>query len=499
MKDRLFFWMGGVLLHFGIAKYIADKSDCELYGIFDVDIVHKKFFENQNITKFQKVWFYRDHVDLDPYRKPDVQYLQKFEEKYQIPLWHVAYSERSFYKFNPYHQFSHDEILSILEQECKLFEKALDESNPNFLLIGTTDSHHNDLLYRICKARGIKTLAMGAARFGYKEIVSWEVDRFDKIVEPIEVNYSKNEKTFQELQGFLHKFDFTKQFTDLKKKMKFTPSMRIKKFFKITFVYSGKKFRNHYVRVGMTRSKTLYKLPLIHLRKIIWRNFIEKISIKNLGNEPFIYYPLHSEPERALSIAAPYYTNQIEVITHIAKSIPVGYKLYVKDHPSMSLKGERSSSFYKEIMKLPNVVLLHPKIKRDDILEKCKMVITIAGTTGLEALFFNKPAIIFAETLFSHLPSIRKIEKLEELPEAIRELLKVKVNPNDLNKFIQFINANSFEVNRKPLSPDFRSRFQYKEILKSEMLSYLADHKNVFTVIADEYLKKIKKINEKQK
>ena len=39
----------------------------------------------------------------------------------------IAYSERSFYKFNDYYKFSGDEILSILEQECRLFEKVLDE------------------------------------------------------------------------------------------------------------------------------------------------------------------------------------------------------------------------------------------------------------------------------------------------------------------------------------------------------------------------------------
>ena len=45
-----------------------------------------------------------------------------------------------------------------------------------------------------------------------------------------------------------------------------------------------------------------------------------------------------------------FYTNQIEIIRHIAKSLPIGYKLCVKEHPAMNTRGWRSVSDYKEIM-----------------------------------------------------------------------------------------------------------------------------------------------------
>ena len=103
------------------------------------------------------------------------------------------------------------------------------------------------------------------------------------------------------------------------------------------------------------------------------RTFIEKNAVRVLDKKtPFVYYPLHSEPERALSIAAPFFTNQIDVITNIAKSLPVGYKLFVKEHPSMTLKRGtgRKLSFYKDLLKLPNVKLIHPEILTIDIKPK---------------------------------------------------------------------------------------------------------------------------------
>ena len=84
------------------------------------------------------------------------------------------------------------------------------------------------------------------------------------------------------------------------------------------------------------------------------------LNRKIFQNEKFIYYPLHIEQERSLLIAAPYYTNQIEIIRSIAKSLPIDYKLYVKEHPSQANRNWRDISDYKEIINIPNVRLIHP-------------------------------------------------------------------------------------------------------------------------------------------
>ena len=48
MKDKLLFYIDNFFVHFGIAKAIREKYDCELYAIIDVDTKAKKFFENQS-------------------------------------------------------------------------------------------------------------------------------------------------------------------------------------------------------------------------------------------------------------------------------------------------------------------------------------------------------------------------------------------------------------------------------------------------------------------
>jgi hypothetical protein len=157
MKPKLFFWIDTSGVHYGLAKYIQDNFDCELFSIFEMTDKPKIFFESQKLVKFKKIWFYYDYI-LKIKRKPDLNYLKSIEKKYNIPLWVIAANDRIFNHFNNFYKFSRDEILLILEDGIKLFERVLDEVKPDFLVMFETHQQHNHLFYKICKARNIKIL-----------------------------------------------------------------------------------------------------------------------------------------------------------------------------------------------------------------------------------------------------------------------------------------------------------------------------------------------------
>lgn len=494
VKDKLLVWIDGIFFHFCISKYIHDKYDCDLFTIIDVDNEKKIFFDKQKLVNFRKTWYYRDYIDTNPKRKPNLEYLTSFEKRTGINLWKIAYGERAFYGFNDYYKFKRNEILSILEQECKLFENVLDEIKPDFLIIGTTDSQHNLLLSDICKSRKIKVLMLGGARFGYRELISEEVDTIDGIVPP--TYEEKYDVTIEEIQSYYKKFNFLKQIRTLKKILHFSTSAKIKKFFKLIFIYGGKKYQNHFLFRGMTSFNILKTLPILDLKRRQVRKFVNKNFLKKIDDKTqFIYYPLHSEPERALSIAAPYFTNQIEIITHIAKSIPVGYKVFVRDHPIMDVKGGRNIKFYKEIMKLPNVQLFHPSLSQDELIMKCSLVVTVAGTGGMEAAIYGKPSIILTDTLYSSLPSVTKLQNLEDLPNVIRAALQKKVNPADMKDFIDSIDKHSFQVDKQSVVSELRMRFYQKKIQEKEMITFLDDFRPELEIFSSEYIKKIKMLS----
>ena len=69
---------------------------------------------------FNKIWFYHDFInEID--KIPDLDFLEKFEKKYGIQLSSLVFSERLFMEYNEFYQFSDEQILRILELECKFF------------------------------------------------------------------------------------------------------------------------------------------------------------------------------------------------------------------------------------------------------------------------------------------------------------------------------------------------------------------------------------------
>ena len=204
MKDKILFWVDIEFVYFGIAKNILENYDCDAYAIIDVNKKAKKFFDEQKIIKFNKVWYYLDEIKSG--KNTDVDYLVNFEKKYNIKLWNLIYSDRSFYKFNEHYKFFSNEILNIVEQECKFYEKILDEIKPDFLIIKMTDWHHNQLLYDLCKAKGIKILMTIPTRFGFRCIISEQVDKMDAIER-------KEKYQIEHLENYLQSFNSFKQAT----------------------------------------------------------------------------------------------------------------------------------------------------------------------------------------------------------------------------------------------------------------------------------------------
>ena len=127
MKDKILFWLETGSPHLGIAKYLDENHDCELFTIVNTN-KGKKFFQKQNIIKFIKTWYLHDNV-IKSNKKPDLQYLSLFEKKYQINLWNIVYSDVILSQYNNFYKFTENEILSVLEQICKFFEGILEEIN----------------------------------------------------------------------------------------------------------------------------------------------------------------------------------------------------------------------------------------------------------------------------------------------------------------------------------------------------------------------------------
>ena len=496
MNSKVICWQDFDFTTFGIAKNLQEKHNCDLFGIFDFPDRPTKFFQEQSLVKYDKKWFYHNHIS--PNKKPDLEYLKNIEKKYKIDIWKIAYNDRIFFKYNDFYKFTPDEILSIIEQGCRLFEKVLDDVNPDFVLMPISNSGRMHIFYEMCKSKDIKVLMLVPTRFGHRTMISEETD----FVDYPEEAPSRNTRTLEELQNYLKGHDTFKETSQYSEEFHKSKVQFFKAAIDFFLFSKNTNLKTHYTYFGRTKLRVFFNYIGAIIKKNYRVNFINKNLSRKLDDEPFIFFPMITEPERSLLIASPFYTNQFELLVHVVKSLPIGYKLYVKDNPQMSTRDWRSVSFYKQIMELPNVKLLHPSISPYDILKKCSLVITAGGTTGLEAAFYEKPTITFVDTLYSTLKSVYLLKNIQDLPSVIRSQLTKKIDLDDLNSFVNLIDKNSFEFSYGDLDIDFHHTFFYGGFLSDVeieipvMDAFLQKHQSEFDQLGLEYAKKIKQHQE---
>jgi len=497
MKPKLLFWVDPYYTHYGLAKYMGENMNCQMYSIFEVTDNAKKFFSSQKIVNFEKVWFYHDHV-FSQKSNPDIKYLEEIEKKYNLNLQLIAFHDRIFYHYNGYYKFSRDEILLIMENQIRFFDKILDSIKPDFIIMSPTTQQHNHIFYKICKSRGIKIIMAISARIGVnpnssrKHSNRWYLsDEVDPCLPlPDEKNDDLNNVMIPEKDDL---------YTDEKFSHEFQKST--KKYTKAALNYlftNDENVKTHYTYFGRTKFKVIFKMIHYELRKKYRENFMEKNLEHNITkSKKFVYFPLHQDQERILLIGAPFFRNQFESIKNIAFSLPVGFMLYVKDHTAMNARGWRSVNEMEKIMALPNVKLFHPIVNSKELIEKSELVVSTKGSSAIESGFYKKPSICFGKIGMYQISTMTNVKSIKDLPKIIKESLEKKVDENEIRRYEKMVYKNTFEFPLSNINDAFEDVFKIGgyyanvEIKSEKMLEFLKRYEKELTFLAMKHVEKI--------
>tara|TARA_A100001037_G_C15105047_1_gene615992 strand:- start:159 stop:1661 length:1503 start_codon:yes stop_codon:yes gene_type:complete len=493
MKDKIIVWLDSNLMQYCACYYLQKEIDADFYAIVDVTNKTRHFFENQTLVNFKKIWFFHDNTL--PIKHPNFEYLSSFEKKYNIDLWKLAVNDRIFYNFNDFYNFSKNEILSILENECNFLESVLNEINPDFVIMHEPYQHHDEIFFELSKSKNIKVMAFYFSTFGYNCEISENI------------HYADNISNIEQITKYRSFSELAKHYESLKvsdriKKQNVNPFGNKSNIASAAFDYLFKtkndNTKTHYSYFGHSKIRaTTNALSGSMKTKSRW-NFIEKNLVKDVDlNQKFVYYPLHIEQERSTLIVTPFYTNDIEFIKNIVKSLPIDYTLYVKEHPSQLTRHWRDEKIYNELLNIPNVILIHPHASSLDLVKNCSLAITKSGTVALEAAFYEKPAITCADFDYTILPSIERLQSVEDLPKLIRNCLEKKFNSKSLDEYITFKEKNTFPFDGTKFEINSVKKFFHGgrladvDITNEKMSEFLKENEENLKILVDAFVKKV--------
>lgn len=396
--------------------------------------------------------------------KIDWQFLNELEKECGLPnLWPFIFVDRVVmhnllvreypYDKSPYRR---DEMIKIFQVKAKAIINFLEKEKPDVIYFPVLGSIGNTLLYHLAKRKKIKTLLGIETRIGRGCVLTEDYRNFsyaENLFDRLTAN-NQNSKKIDEAKKYLASWRETgspylcrspyeqdKNFR-LQPLKWLTPKNLIRSFswFNKLFYSYLKGRQNDYGDVrplGALIDKSRRKL-----RSLVGFNYLyDEVD----SMEEFAFYPLHLEPEAATMLMAPFWTDQINLIAQIAKSLPLRFKLYVKEHPAMV--GYRTHAYYKRLKKIPNLKLIDPGFSSFDLAQKTKLVITITGTVGWEAILSKKPVITFGYVNYNKLSMVKKCEKIEQLPYLVKEQLEnFQYNEKELLNFIGAIIEESADV-----------------------------------------------------
>lgn len=385
---------------------------------FDVEAYQKQEPVFRRIHSF--VGYSKDHSEAQSVEEV----LQSLSEISDRSLEHIIVADR-YLQTLPQDE-SEKRIVRLYEFLNKLISENCYDS-----VLGELSSASDLIAYYLCEKNNIPFIHFEHSRIPNHIVFT---DIYDKRIDLKQTynRYKQNgipDETKKRLEEYYKSFLLSHQpdymkYTDTSKwKNTFLKShkdpfmQRIRRFlksYKDDIQYSAD-FYPHFSKRLSLRIREKYA----PVRSVVLKRFYSNVP----KGKPFLFAPLHYQPEAAIDVLAPEYTDQYKWIEELSENIKSKYTLVVKEHPSMI--GFRDAAFYKNLSGLQNVVLVDHRTPSIELIKKSVAVVTLTSTVGYEAIILDRPVFTFGNVFYNECDYVVQLSAEENISELIEKTISV--------------------------------------------------------------------------
>ena len=298
------------------------------------------------------------------------------------------------------------QLLHALAESVAFWEQEIREKNLSLVMDG------NKFVATTARALGVPYRRLTVARF--ETYYYWAVNEY--------LDHPGLKETYDALEDWP---DTEIKGSYILAAQKFEIEHHARSWWRIARTQPESLLRHFYYKArGMEKGDSVFLSDLVTLpfRIRSAQNHLAHLAttdINDLVGKTFVYYPLQKEPEAAIMQAAPECLSQHATILSLARDLPAGVLLAIKENTSAI--GRRTASFYGQIAALKNVVMLHLDTSSIEAIKRAAATVTIAGTASMEAAILGKPALTFSEHIkWGFLPHARVVKSESELSALLR-------------------------------------------------------------------------------
>lgn len=459
-----------------MASYWKSKYEQAEFG----GLVIAKEGQHYSYLKNQKEIQYNSLDVVDELEKQAVAYkatdeeVDNWEKRLDFPLWNLVVADRylghwfvrcgELVNTDISEMADHDLVKNIACFYLNFFEQRLKAFKPDFVFFPAMASIHSLSLLKMCEFLKIPYHIYRFTRISDRGFISSN-DLYERSLTIEKLFNEGNEKETEraalpdKLQTYLDSFYSDRP---TKPQWHFWISKQIKsireqstfRFFRSLLIgFISACLRTLRNRDQLARHLR-YKNPFSNFwytTRINWsvRYFKEDQFDKvEIGQEKYVFYTLHLDPEATTMIYAPHLTDQRMVVDQLAMNIPLSHKLYVKEHHSMI--GRRPKGFYRRLKSNPNVRLISPFVDTFSLIRNASLITVITSTTGWEGMLMGKPVLVLGRCFFTHFKLVEYCHELTELSRKIKDLIYGKIGVEkrrqSCSNLLSIILENSFHI-----------------------------------------------------
>lgn len=444
-----------------IYKFREELPEVKLYDVKDIC---EKFTEGlKNMPKKRPSSKY---PWKDEWKSPvDINYLKEIEEKYthfkNLNLQLISSQENTkHYHWRYYWKVqNYDENLYWLELNYRKIISIIEEFKPDMILDFDNAELQRTIINEVAYANNIPYITLEYSKFGYYKYPTLQntlgIDQY--VRDRYEENVKKSPEELKECYEYVK--EFRAKTTIMNKEFAGTVTSQyekdsIKSILKemagkyIYFYDEDVKAKNRPIK---KRDARLYPQTGVNIKHfwetyLIRRKFMDVNTVfeNPVEGEDYVYMPLHLIPESTVFLKGSFYIDELNLIEQVSKALPIGWKLYVKEHQAML--GQRGVDFYEKVRELHNVRLVQINYYHDPKpwIINAKGVVTIVGTTAYEEALFGRKSIIFGDVPFNLIDGVTKVTDFTKLPEIIKDFGEID-NIHSCAAYLQTIKDVGFE------------------------------------------------------
>ncbi len=400
----------------------------------------RKALEREGVTVSPLTVFTSDVLDQLDDTPADTRYLEQWEKRCGVPLQHMIFAERHLLR-----RYTHDQVLRIAELVFRRTEADFDTIRPDAYFSEDVACLTSYIHWAVARDRGIKIVFLNNSRLPRR--VTTYSNPFQQ--------YDLLDAIFPETPpGTLSDADFEyadRYIAEFRARPQPPPGLLFRARLKL-----GSWFDLERLSVASTRWARDNRNPTLRSpgevvaqrgRRLV-RSYVAEATRmfeRPVPGERYVLYPLHLQPEATTLVLAPFYLNQLALIEDLAKSLPAGFKLYVKEH--VVSRGRWPLEFYRAIRRVPGARLLSPAEDTAALIRGAAAIAVVTGTMGWEALLLDKPSITFGHVFYNRYPLVHRAGLLpkEQWPELVRKaIFEHRTDAELLRRFVACLHHATF-------------------------------------------------------